>query len=294
MYQILDSMKETKTTVSTDISTPDTITSDQNETDCPKATPYLKIKRAFIWQTLSIVVAISCVFIGNYLAEKRESRIGRKLGDSILIAMREDFKSSINELDTVIRKETDVIQYSYKLYKAFDDPTKYVEDPMLVKYITKGGMSYYRAKINLSSYETLVNYGNVNIIGDVNLLHNLSSLYTYVRNAWEDGQYSLSLLLELNKECSEYLPLFAILKPQKEKGISPAIPDSIRIRITTLPINKKLSKHEILKFLSNKKAQGFLMVKTTLEVNYLNYLYEVKSRLIKAQSQIDNYINFTN
>jgi len=74
---------------------------------------------------------------------------------------------------------------------------------MLIKYITKGGMSYYRRKINLSSYETLVNYGNVNIIKDIGLLHNLSSLYTYVKSAWEDGEYSLALLQEFNKESSK-------------------------------------------------------------------------------------------
>lgn len=250
----------------------------------------LKVKQAFIWQTLSIVVAISCVFIGNYLTDQRESRIEKTLGDSILIAMKEDFKTSIKEIDSVISSGTNVILNSYELYKAFTNPAKYAEDPMLIKYITKGGMSYYRAKINLSSYEILVNYGNINIIRDINLLHNLSSLYTYVKSAWEDGEYSLSLLMELNKEYSKYFPLFAVLKPHKEKGISPAIPDSIRIRITTLPINKELSKYKILEFLSNKKAQGFLMGKTTLEVNYLNYLYEVKSRLINVQNQIERYI----
>ncbi|WP_308764910.1 hypothetical protein [uncultured Bacteroides sp.] len=274
-----------------DIGTPDSIISNQNKTDHPKATPYLKIKRAFIWQTLSIAVAISCVFIGNYLAEKRESRIGRKLGDSILIAMKQDFKTSINELDTVIRKETDVILYSYELNKAFANPSKYMKDTMLITYITRGAMSYYRAKINLSSYETLVNYGNINIVKDIGLLHDLSSLYTYVKSAWEDGEYSFDQLMEFNKECSKYLPEFASLKLQKEKGIAPVIPDSVRIRIIALPVNKIRSRNKVLEFLSNKKAQGFLMVKTTLKVNYLNYLYEVRSRLIKAQNLIDNYIN---
>ena len=288
-------MKKTKTTVPTDTSKPGIITSNQNETDCKKTTSYsLKIKRAFIWQTLSIAVAISCVFIGNYLTEKRERRIERKLGDSILIAMKKDFKTSIKELDTVITKETDVILYSYKLYKAFANPSKYVRDTMLITYITRGAMSYYRGRINLSSYETLVNYGNINIVKDIGLLHDLSSLYTYVRSAWEDGEYSLAQLMEYNKECSKYLPEFASLELQKEKGIAPAVPDSVRLRITALPVNKRGAINKVLEFLSNKKAQGFLMGKTTLEVNYLNYLYEVKSRLIKAQNQIDNYTNSTN
>lgn len=275
--------------VKTDKSKP--ITSNQNRTDRKNLKQYfLKIRKAFIWQTISIVVAISCVFMGNYLTEKRESKIERKLGDSILIAMKKDFKTSINELDTVIRKETNVILYSYELYKAFVNPPKYARDTMLITYMTRGAMSYYRAKINLSSYETLVNYGNINIVNDIGLLHDLSSLYTYVKNAWEDGEYSLGLLMECNKECSKYLPEFASLELQKEKGIAPAVPDSVRIRITALPANKRGSINKMFEFLSNKKTQGLLMGKTTLEINYLNYLYEVKSRLIKTQNQIDKYI----
>jgi len=81
-------MKEAKKTAPPDTRHPTSLFLIRMKLIAKNYTTLFKIKQAFIWQMLSIVVAISCVFIGNYLTEKRESRIERKLGDSILIAMK--------------------------------------------------------------------------------------------------------------------------------------------------------------------------------------------------------------